>query len=62
MEYTVIENSDLNKLVLHVNDNISKGWKPLGGVSCSIYEDCDVYWYCQAIIREKEFNSWDDLE
>ena len=47
MEYTVIEENNLNALIAKVNEHIRKGWQPQGGISMA------TNWrnYAQAMIR-----------
>jgi hypothetical protein len=45
MEYKILENKELNKLIEEVNKLINEGWKPQGGASYS-----DRY-YIQAMIK-----------
>ena len=52
MEYMVVYDGVYQALVTEVNSLITMGWRPLGGVSVSITETCDVY--VQAMIRETE--------
>lgn len=55
MEYTIVEDPDADYLVNEVNQRISEGWHPLGGVACSVrHNDHDsevLVWYAQAMLR-----------
>lgn len=46
MEYRVLMDNSLQKIVEKVNQAIKDGWKPLGGVSA------DDGWFYQAITKE----------
>ena len=48
MEYTVVTATDMDILIIKVNELIVKGWKPQGGVN-----ECGVstMQYCQAMIK-----------
>ena len=45
MEYDVITFVHLNNLIRKVNEQIKKGWQPLGGINC------DAGFYSQAMVR-----------
>lgn len=59
MKYSFFSTSDFEKLKLLVNDAITKGWEPLGGISISSFEEGDSRnitvktIYAQAIIKEE---------
>jgi len=50
MEYSVIQESELQNLIDDVNKAIKEGWEPLGGI-CS---DSNHHGYAQAMIRENK--------
>jgi len=50
MEYSVIQESELQNLIDDVNKAIKEGWGPLGGI-CS---DSNHHGYAQAMIRENK--------
>jgi len=50
MEYTVIEHYRLNEFITRVNDAISKGWMPVGGVSKAVSPGNSETW-SQAMTR-----------
>ena len=61
MEYMVIKKTDTNQLVSEVNEWISKGWKPTGGVSVAFGRIrnetgskswTEVLFHIQAMIKE----------
>ena len=47
--YTVVEEYDLQKLIIKVNEMIKEGWKPIGGV-CAYSHVCDCY--LQTMIKD----------
>ena len=53
MEYTVIEEQKLERLIENVNLMIINGWKPLGGVDSGVDNEANIAWYCQAMVRGK---------
>ncbi len=62
MKYDIIEKSEPDELATAVNERISKGWIPLGGVSslsAKVYsrdfdDDIVKYFYQQAMILEEK--------
>ena len=61
MEYIVVKKTDANELIAEVNAWISKGWKPLGGVSIAFGRVrnnsgakawVEVLFHVQALIKE----------
>ncbi|MDV3537954.1 hypothetical protein CMU94_02305 [Elizabethkingia anophelis] len=46
MEYKVISNSNLNELEKEINDYLTKGWKPQGGVCLVSFS------FYQAIVKD----------
>lgn len=52
MEYTVIEDFELEQLIKHVNEHIKEGWKPLGGVVVSQGGVVDKYIQAMIILNE----------
>ena len=61
MEYMVIKKTDTTELVSEVNDWISKGWKPTGGVSVAFGRIrnesgskswTEVLFHIQAMVKE----------
>ena len=51
--YVILESDDTLRLMAEVNQRMSEGWKPLGGVACYYdYPDKSVR-YVQAIVRER---------
>ncbi len=53
MEYTLVEDSSPQDLEKEVNDLISEGWLPQGGIAISNSSDVD-FTYCQAMIRNNK--------
>lgn len=53
LEYTVVVTTSIEDLETEVNDLLSKGWKPQGGLSSMNY-GATGFEYCQAMIREVE--------
>jgi hypothetical protein len=59
MEYTVVSvsrsspNKALKELITEVNQMIAKGWKPIGGVSFSMW-GLMTYNYHQAMVYQPE--------
>lgn len=54
MKYQIVECAKTEELSTKVNEEISKGWKPLGGVAIGLSES-DEYAYftiAQAMIKE----------
>ncbi len=49
MEYTAIKTEDLDHLVEWVNEAISEGWKPLGGVAVTV--QYTTHYFVQAMTR-----------
>ncbi len=47
MDYTVVAEETIDKLVIQVNRLIAHGWRPQGGMV--VYEE----YLCQAMVREK---------
>ncbi|HDY68793.1 hypothetical protein LCGC14_0823350 [marine sediment metagenome] len=58
MDYTIINKNDIDKLTKEVNMLMCAGWKPIGGVSCTVstkrLEPNTYYYrqYVQALIKE----------
>ncbi len=50
MEYTVLRATKLEELVELVNQRISEGWVPLGGVSASLTVGATMF--CQALTKQ----------
>jgi hypothetical protein len=52
LEYIVIEEFTLDKIILVVNDHIKKGWIPLGGI-CKMGDDLQhSVFYLQSMTKE----------
>jgi hypothetical protein len=51
MEYTVIFNEKLEKLINQVNQALKSGWRPLGGIAVT-NEGLIFFYYYQAMVRE----------
>ena len=47
MKYKIVTDSDIKKLIDKVNQEISNGWIPLGGISVTLSES-DEYCYFEA--------------
>ena len=58
LEYIVIEEFTLDKIILVVNDHIKKGWIPLGGI-CKMGDDLQhSVFYLQSMTKEdKNYHS-----
>jgi len=57
MEYRILAYYFIGNLEIHVNEAISAGWSPLGGVSVSRTKDRDgddAYEFYQAMIRARK--------
>ncbi len=58
MHYKVVTELRLDQLEIHVNQYLSRGWRPAGGISSQYYEEhslngtSNCHRYCQAIIFE----------
>ena len=48
MHYKVLSSQDVDELVKFVNDSVTDGWIPLGGIAVSIMNDSGVH-YFQAV-------------
>ncbi|HRJ90767.1 MAG TPA: hypothetical protein PLU21_00995 [Candidatus Saccharibacteria bacterium] len=46
MQYIIIQQSSLNNLANEVNQQIEKGYKPLGGIAVDTYHN-----YIQAMVK-----------
>ena len=51
MEYTVIFNEKLEKLINQVNQALKSGWRPLGGIAVT-NEGLIFFYYYQAMVKE----------
>jgi hypothetical protein len=60
MEYKILWHSDSDKLSDGVNEHITEGWRPLGGVSITIHFDPTAeypmpdFYFAQAMVREED--------
>ena len=52
MGYIILENDDVLLLSVEVNQRMTQGWKPLGGVSCYYDSRKESIRYVQAMVRE----------
>ncbi|HEY1189390.1 MAG TPA: DUF1737 domain-containing protein [Gemmata sp.] len=50
--YIILENDDALRLAAAVQQHMTKGWKPTGGVSCYYDPKNETVWYVQALVRE----------
>jgi hypothetical protein len=50
--YVILEGDDALRLMAEVNQRITKGWRPLGGVSCYFDPANESVRYVQAMVRE----------
>lgn len=50
MEYDVVYASSVEGLIKKVNQMITEGWQPQGGVTVSTQDDTEYYFY-QAVVR-----------
>ena len=53
-EYNIITDSDIDNLVIQVNDAIKRGWKPLDGFRS--YTRNGSFGVAQTMIKEGEIN------
>ena len=56
MEYEIVENINLVRMVEDVNNMVDEGWEPIGGVAVSTceYRGYEEKTYLQAIIRKEK--------
>jgi hypothetical protein len=52
MGYVILESDDTLRLTAEVSRYMTKGWKPLGGVSCYYNASNESIRYVQALVRE----------
>ena len=52
MGYVILESDDTLRLAIEVNQRMTKGWKPLGGVACYLNPINGSVHYAQAMVRE----------
>jgi hypothetical protein len=50
VEYSLISSTDATDLIYRVNNKLSEGWRPQGGIFALPGEGADILWY-QAVIR-----------
>jgi hypothetical protein len=50
--YVILESDDVVQLTAEVHQRMTKGWKPLGGVSCYYNSRNESVRYVQAMVRE----------
>jgi hypothetical protein len=56
LEYKIISDNQPDILQESVNDHLRQGWRPLGGVACSLSESDEYYYalYAQSLVRHSE--------